>query len=151
MALNPYFLSDTFSPSGALDQLLTSFLQPIPTHSSLLTSSLAIDFVDNTDSYVMKVDVPGFKTDDISITNNNRTLTISCIKNDAQVKKDNYYYSERRQSGTFARSIRLPKDADSSQDIEASLDAGVLTITIPKIVQKVEESKEKKITIKSST
>lgn len=149
MALSPYFLHDSLTPSGSLENILSSFLQPFPTHSSLQTPILTIDFIDENENYLMKADVPGFKADDISVTTNNNIITISCSKNDEQKIKKNYFYSERKQSGTYSRSIRLPKDADSNKEFQAELDSGVLTIHIPKIDTKKDQSIQKKISIKT--
>jgi HSP20 family protein len=47
--------------------------------------------------------------------------------------RDTWHRNERS-FGTFARSLRLPKTADTEK-IEASFDKGVLTVSVPKTEQ----------------
>ena len=61
-----------------------------------------------------------------------------------EITKDQYLYRERR-FGSFARSITLPSTADP-EGIQASFDAGVLTIEVPKR----EEAKPRKIEVKAT-
>lgn len=61
----------------------------------------------------------------------------------SEVSEDAFHRIERR-FGSFARSLSLPSTADP-EGIDASFDAGVLTIQIPK----KDEAKPKKIAIKA--
>lgn len=61
-----------------------------------------------------------------------------------QKREDDFHQVERR-FGAFARSITLPSSADP-EGIQASFDAGVLTIEVPK----KEEAKPRKIQVKAT-
>lgn len=106
------------------------------------TWGLALDLVENEDDYVIKASVPGIAPDDLEITLSDNTLTISGeFKQDEEVKEEQYRLRERRY-GNFRRSVTLPTSVDR-EAIDASYDAGILTLQIPK----AEEVKPKRISI----
>ena len=63
-------------------------------------------------------------------------------KAEQEVKKEDYLYQERRY-GAFSRSVILPNGLKSDK-AEATMEGGVLTLTIPK----AEEVKTKAIKVK---
>ena len=102
----------------------------------------AIDVLEKEDRFVVKVELPGVKEEDVNVTVSGSTLTIEGEKKaESEVKKKGYYYSETSY-GSFSRSITIPPTVDASK-IEASYDKGVLEITIPK----TPEVKPKKIAV----
>lgn len=103
-----------------------------------------VDIAQEGDHYIVKADLPGMKKDEIEITLNGDTLTISGEKKkENETKEDNYYRSERYY-GRFSRSLALPSTVDANK-IEASYKEGVLSVTIPKS----EEARPKQIKIQS--
>ena len=60
-----------------------------------------------------------------------------------EIKKEDYLYQERRY-GAFSRSVVLPSGLKTDK-AEATMEDGILTLTIPK----VEEVKPKKISAKA--
>jgi len=104
----------------------------------------AIDVFEKEDKFLVKVELPGVKEEDVNVTVVGGTLTIEGEKNaDSEVKKRGYYYRETSY-GSFSRSITIPSTVDASK-IEANYDKGVLEIALPK----VPEVKSKKITVAS--
>jgi len=104
----------------------------------------AIDVVEEEDRFSVKVELPGVKKDDVSVSITGDTLTIEGEKKaESEVKRKGYYYSETSY-GSFSRSITIPSTIDTSK-IEADFDKGVLEITLPK----APEVKPKKITVAS--
>ncbi len=104
---------------------------------------LAVDMVENKDEFVVKASVPGINPDDLDISYSDDTLTIKGeIKEDKEVKEDQYHLRERRH-GTFMRSITLPNKIKGDA-IEAAYQNGVITLHLPK----AEEVKPKRISIK---
>jgi HSP20 family protein len=104
----------------------------------------AVDIVQEGDRYVVKADLPGMKKDEIEITLNGDTLTISGEKKkESETKEDGYSRSERYY-GRFSRSLALPSAVDAGK-IEAAYKDGVLSLTIPK----PEEARPKQIKIQS--
>jgi HSP20 family protein len=104
---------------------------------------LSVDMVENKDEFILKASVPGINPDDLDISYSDDTLTIKGeIKQDKEVKEDQYHLRERRY-GSFIRSIALPTKI-KGESIEASYQNGVITLRLPK----AEEVKPKRIAIK---
>jgi len=90
-----------------------------------------IDMFDRKTEIVIRVDLPGVEKDNIELTVTKDTLTIKgSIKQDETIKDEDYYARERS-FGTFARTITLPQEVDSTK-AKASYKNGVLEITLPK-------------------
>ena len=102
----------------------------------------AIDVIEKEDQFLVKVELPGVKEEDVNVTVTSGTLTIEGEKKaESEVLKKGYYYRETSY-GSFSRSITIPSTVDASK-IEANCDKGVLEITLPK----APEIKPKKITV----
>lgn len=100
---------------------------------------LKTDIKDTKDAYVAKVDVPGIDKDEIKLNYQNSVLAISVTKHDFDDHADkdgNLLMSERRY-GSMSRSYRLPNVDEKA--IKAKYDAGVLTITLPKLTASEED------------
>jgi HSP20 family protein len=94
----------------------------------------AIDVVEKEDNFLVKVELPGVKEEDVSVTVAGDTLTIEGEKKaESEIKKKGYYYTEASY-GSFSRSITMPSTVDSNK-IEANYDKGVLEITLPKAAE----------------
>ena len=105
---------------------------------------LAIDVYQTKDAIIVKSTIAGVKPEDIDIAINNDLLTIrGTRKMEERINNDDYFYQECYWGG-FSRSIILPMEVKSDQ-IEATIENGVLTVTLPKaqtekqIVVKVKE------------
>lgn len=92
---------------------------------------LAIDVYQSKDAIIVKSTIAGVKPDDIDISINNDLLTIrGTRKMDEQISTEDYFYQECYW-GSFSRSIILPVEVKPDQ-IEATIENGVLTIFLPK-------------------
>ena len=105
-----------------------------------------VDIREDGDHFYVEAELPGFKKDDIDITLENQTLTISAerteqSKNGKDAKPGELLLHERRYS-RFLRSFTLPPTVDD-QTVNAKLTDGVLTITL----NKREETKPRKISV----
>ena len=104
----------------------------------------AVDMVEEKDEIVVKADLPGLDQKDIEVTVHDGTLTIRGErKEEKEEKKDDYYYAERS-SGTFMRSLPLPKGVDADK-VKATFKKGVLEVHLPK----AKDAKGKAIEIKA--
>jgi HSP20 family protein len=116
-----------------------------PTASLLEGWTPAFDVYEDKDKFSVKVEVPGMKREDIDISLDGNTLTVSGELKDEEEHKDSETYRAERFFGRFQRSITLPQPVDPNR-ITATYKDGVLTITLPK----TEESKRKQIEVKAS-
>lgn len=104
----------------------------------------AMDIAEDDDRYVITVELAGAKKDDATVEVHDGILTIRGEKrSEREETKEQSRYVERRY-GSFSRSFTLPANADSDK-IEASFDAGVLTVTLAK----ASEAKPRTVVIKS--
>lgn len=109
--------------------------------------SLRMDITESKDAYNVQVDLPGFSKDDIQIDIENNHLTIRAKRNDATEVRDdeNRIIRKERHFGEFVRSFYV--DNVDQDKIEASLQDGVLKITLPKITPD-DDSSSRRIQIK---
>jgi HSP20 family protein len=90
----------------------------------------AVDLVERPDTYVLTVELPGMKRDDVRIECQGDIVVVSGQRPGQTCCPDRYQQLERGQ-GHFSRSFRFAH-AIESDGINADLVLGVLTVTIPK-------------------
>ena len=93
--------------------------------------------------YILDVEIPGYKKEDVKISLFNGTLTISAEHNETNEEKDamGRVLRQERYSGTCTRSFYVG-DAIKDTDVKASFDNGILKIEIPTEQKKEEETKK---------
>lgn len=91
--------------------------------------SPALDLVENSDGYVLSVDLPGVDKKDLQLTVENNLLTLEGEKKDAKDKKS--FFRRETWTGSFRRTISLPPGTDGEK-VKAELRNGVLTVSIGK-------------------
>ena len=102
----------------------------------------AVDIYETEKEIVLKADLPGMNLADVDISLNNNVLSVRGERRfEKEVKEDSYHRVERAY-GNFVRTFTLPNTVNAEQ-IEASYDAGVLKITMPKR----EEARPKQIKV----
>ena len=94
------------------------------------TYRLPIDVYDNSDAFVLTASVPGLNPEDIHINLEDDVLTIEG-EFSHNVEDVNYVIRERASEGRFHRSVRINVPV-MVEDIAATFDNGVLTLTVPK-------------------
>ena len=103
-------------------------------------SILKTDVKDNGDSYELIADLPGFNKEDIKIDLDDDRLTISAVRHsEVEEKKQNNYIRVERSYGSFSRSFDV--SGIDTDEIAAKYENGVLTLTLPKLTEKVETSR----------
>jgi len=100
------------------------------------------DIHETKDAYVFKVDLPGFKKEEINVEFTGDTLIMRGERKQEEETKNESCHRLERSYGLFERSFTIPKNIDPKK-IEAELKDGILQLTIPK----VEEAKTKAIAI----
>lgn len=84
-------------------------------------------------NYIIEIDVPGLKKEDISIDYDNGYITVYASKEERNEEKDNYIRRERHY-GEYKRSFYV--GSVNENDIKANYNNGTLIITLPKEDQK---------------
>ena len=90
--------------------------------------------------YILNIEVPGFKKEDIRIELKEGTLKISASRNIEKTLEGKIIRQERF-SGTYSRSFYVG-EAIIPQDIKASFDNGELIITLPTEKQKEKQGRQ---------
>jgi HSP20 family protein len=102
----------------------------------------AMDLLETADHFVLRADLPGMSEEDVNIELEDSTLTISGERRAEHEERQEGFYRVERASGSFQRSLTLPKGVDPAA-VTAGFDRGVLEVRIPK----PEERKPRKISI----
>lgn len=100
------------------------------------------DLVETDESYRIHLDVPGMTKEDLKINYQDNQLTVSGERKSDRTADDEEYVRVERSFGHFYRSFTLPRTVNA-EDINATYDNGVLTISVPK----TEEVKPRQIEI----
>ena len=91
----------------------------------------AVDISERKDAYLVAVDLPGVKPDEVEITLEDGLLTIQGERHFAHDSAEEKMHRTERFYGAFRRSITLPSHVEADK-IEASAQDGVLQIMVPK-------------------
>jgi HSP20 family protein len=102
----------------------------------------ALDIAEGKDAYLVTVELPGVKLDDLEITLEDGLLTIQGERHFAHDSSEEQFHRVERSSGAFRRSITLPAHV-MADAVEASIEDGVLRILVPK----AEEAKPTRIQV----
>ncbi len=104
----------------------------------------AVDVTETEDAYQIAAEVPGVKSDDLTVELHEGVLTLRGEKKSEREETKEKARLLERTYGAFSRSFALPKDADPDR-IDASFEEGVLTVRIAK----QPEAKPRTVAIKS--
>ena len=90
-----------------------------------------VDVYEDEQNLVLKLEVPGMNEDDLNVSLENNTLTVSGERKfEKEEKEENFHRIERRY-GSFSRTFRLPNTVDAEK-VDAAYDKGILKITLGK-------------------
>lgn len=99
-------------------------------YNNSTSESCRMDVVEKEKEYVIEVEVPGIKKEDIDLSYSDSTLVI-VLSSKKEHKDDNANYLHRERSiNASTRSIRL--DDAKFEKARAKIDNGILTIKIPR-------------------
>jgi HSP20 family protein len=91
----------------------------------------AVDVYENDKAYVVEVDLPGLRKEDVRVTVQDGVLTIQGERRLTREDKESGYHRQERFYGKFLRSFTLPEMVDVDR-ISAEFKDGVLRLTLPK-------------------
>jgi len=93
----------------------------------------AYDIIENDESYLLSVDLPGMKKEEISIEVNDNILAIQGERKPRAMASDTQANQTHRKNRQFKRSFTIPRTVDLSK-VEARYEDGVLDLSLPKAV-----------------
>lgn len=129
---------------GGLGRVFDELMAGRPMAAAAGRWAPALDVTEDDGSWVLTVELPGAKREDVSIEVHDDLLTIRGEKKCEREEKDEKRHYVERSYGSFSRSLRLPAQVDADR-IRATFQNGVLTVEVPK----TEAQKPKQIDIKS--
>mgnify|MGYP003571991132 FL=1 len=112
------------------DSMFNRLFDSFPTHFGYddeQTWAPKVHWREDSDSYHIDAEVPGFRKSDIGLTFENGVLTLSGEIETDEKKGENRTWHRTR----FSRSLRLPESIDAEK-IKAKVEDGILTVDIPK-------------------
>ncbi|BAB64125.1 putative heat shock protein [Oryza sativa Japonica Group] len=120
------------------------FRSLVPATSDRDTAAFAnarVDWKETPESHVFKADLPGVKKEEVKVeVEEGNVLVISGQRSKEKEDKNDKWHRVERSSGQFMRRFRLPENAKVDQ-VKASMENGVLTVTVPKAEVKKPEVK----------
>ena len=102
------------------------------------------DIQEYDDGYQLEIDLPGFKKDEVHAELKDGYLVVSAEKGldeDEQDKKTGKYLRRERYAGSCQRSFYVGEGV-KQEDLKAAFHNGILTVAVPKEVQKPVEEKQ---------
>ena len=95
---------------------------------------LPLDVTTTPGELIVEASLPGIKPEDVEITVENGTLTITGKTSDERRAEEGSYLVQEIRRGTFSRSLTLPNGLEPDK-ANATFEHGVLTLRIPKAEQ----------------
>ena len=125
------------------DMFDNMFKAPVMSPNALMKT----DVHEKDGKYILDVEIPGYKKEDVQISLYNGTLSITASKNNSSEEKDDSgrVIRQERYSGTCSRSYYVGEGVKDT-DVHATFTDGILKIELP-TEQKKEEAEKKYIDI----
>jgi len=143
MMTRPEPFSNMLSLRDAMQQLLEeSFVAPFARMQT--TNMMPVDVFETDDAFVVRAFMPGLTANDLSISVDQRTVTIHGEPRSEEAQNLRPVLRERPASA-FTRTFTLPVPV-AADKVQAELRDGVLNLNLPKAAS----AKPRKIEIKSS-
>ena len=141
VSVNP--LRELFDLQRGINQLFDANLEVPRENVALKAWTPAVDIYEDENAFLIKLELPEINRDDVKVSLNENTLSISGERRVENEEKRENYHRVERSYGQFYRSFTLPPNVDAAA-INAQFKDGVLRLTLPKR----EEAKPKQIEVK---
>lgn len=130
-----------------IDRLFEDFFPTGPVASSLWDRDLwgsagfnpPCDIQEKEDHYLLSLDLPGVKKEDIKVDMQGNQLVISGERKQEREEDEKGRHYAERSYGFFRRALTLPTGV-KAEDIEADFADGVLSVAIPKMESQSSQS-----------
>jgi HSP20 family protein len=130
-----------------MDNFLNEFFGNINTSLGIGQNDTKVNISEDENSYGISLALPGYNKEDLNIELNDGLITISSKSEKSNEEKTDKYIRKEFTKSSFEKSFHLPEDVNDD-NVEASMENGVLTITLNKIKVLDDTTKIKKIDIK---
>jgi HSP20 family protein len=117
----------------AMDRLFEdSYVRPRNWLAGELSGNMPLDIYTTKDALVIRAALPGVKPENVDITIEGNTLTISGkFEDERKEEGEGGYLYQELSKGSVSRTVTLPADLDGDK-AAASFEHGVLKLSIPK-------------------
>ncbi len=127
------------------DDLFTDFNQAParrPKNRMNVPGVMKTDIKENEKDYELSIELPGYKKEDVNaeLKDGYLIITANNEQNDEE-KNENGYIRKERYFGSCSRTFYVGKDL-KEEDIKAKFENGILTLDVPKDVEKLPEEKK---------
>jgi HSP20 family protein len=132
----PSPFGEVMSLRQAMDRLFDDdYMRPVRWSSGGLDGpALPLDVTTDADSLTIEAALPGIKPEDVDITVENGTVTISGKTAEERRGEEGSYLVQEIRRGTFSRSVSLPNGLEPDK-ATATFEHGVLKLRFPKAEQ----------------
>jgi HSP20 family protein len=102
-----------------------------------------INLSEGKEAYFVRAELPGVKASELDIQATGSALSLAGERKIPEENGNAKYHRREREAGKFSRMISLGAEIDPEK-VEAKMEAGILTITLPK----AEKTKPRQISVK---
>lgn len=111
-------------------EIFRGLMQPARPQTEAL--EIRIDVSENANQYQVQAEMPGVRKDDINVQIDGNRVSISAeVRRDTEQREGERVLRSERFYGSMSRSFALSSELDE-QAVQARLENGVLTLTLPK-------------------
>lgn len=114
------------NPLFIFESILDDFINEMSTND---VTKPVYDVIENDEAYIIEVQLPGINKEDVKIKTENDEILIKAEKKE---NKDIKYKLKKSYTGKYRLAFEMLKDIDKEL-IKASMNDGILTITLAKI------------------
>ena len=128
--LNRYFQSSVAESNSNGNQALRGF-----------DWAPAVNISETEKAYLIKVDLPEVKKEDVKVTSENGVLAVEGERKQEKREENEKFHRVESVYGRFVRRFTLPEDAQE-EGIEATFKDGALQLSVPKAAPKSPKSRQ---------
>lgn len=136
------------SLQGEMNRLFERFYNGSLAHltdwEQKLPSAPALDVTENGKAFRVRTELASIDPEDVDVEISGGFLTIKGEKEEESGDEDENYLRREISYGSFCRTVSLPETADSAR-AEARFKNGVLTVTVPKKAEAIQEARKLQI------
>ncbi|HEX7676016.1 MAG TPA: Hsp20/alpha crystallin family protein [Bdellovibrio sp.] len=126
-------LSEISSFQKRIDRMMNELMELRGGSSdSLMDFSPSSEITEEEKNYLLKVDLPGVKKEDVKVEVSGDTMTIKAERKTEKEEKGKKRFLSEISYGSYVRSFTLPQAIDEKK-VDAKFENGVLQVSIPKI------------------